>query len=63
MTYALSSPYCLQCEGGSVSFELEVCSIPNLEVNGVRFHRIAGDAWAYTTLCKGVLADMNLADA
>jgi len=58
--FGFSSPYCLFCRWGAVAFELEICSIPNLEVNGIKFHRIAGDVWEYSKLCKSILSDMNL---
>jgi hypothetical protein len=58
--FGFSSPYCLLCQWSGVAFELEICSIPNLEVNGIRFHRISGDVWEYSKLCKTILGDMNL---
>lgn len=58
--FGFSSPYCLLCHWGAISFELEICTIPNLEVNGIRFHRISGDVWEYSKLCRSILEDMNL---
>jgi len=57
-----SSPFCLLCKREGVAFELEICSIPNLAVNGIRFHRISGDVWEYSKLCKAILTDMNLSE-
>jgi len=38
-------PYCLICEKNDLGFELEICSLPNLDINGIRFSRISGDIW------------------
>merc|ERR1719510_455087 len=34
-----------------LSFELEVCRIPNLNVVGIRRKRLKGDAWCYKKVC------------
>jgi maternal embryonic leucine zipper kinase len=39
----------------NLSFELEVCRIPNLNVIGVRRKRLKGDAWCYKKVCEEVL--------
>lgn len=38
-----------------MSFELEVCRIPNLNVVGIRRKRLKGDAWCYKKVCEEVL--------
>lgn len=38
-----------------LSFELEVCRIPNLNVVGIRRKRLKGDAWCYKKVCEEVL--------
>ena len=38
-----------------LSFELEVCRIPNLNVVGIRRKRLKGDAWCYKRVCEEVL--------
>ena len=38
-----------------LSFELEVCRIPNLNVIGIRRKRLKGDAWCYKKVCEEVL--------
>lgn len=38
-----------------LSFELEVCKIPNLNVIGIRRKRLKGDAWCYKKVCEEVL--------
>jgi len=62
IAFGFSSPFCLLCHRDDIAFELEICSIPNLEVNGIRFHRISGDVWDYSKLCKSILTDMNLSE-
>jgi len=38
-----------------LSFELEVCRIPHLNVVGIRRKRLKGDAWCYKRVCEEVL--------
>jgi len=38
-----------------LSFELEVCRIPTLNVIGIRRKRLKGDAWCYKKVCEEVL--------
>ena len=38
-----------------LSFELEVCRIPHLNVVGIRRKRLKGDAWCYKKVCEEVL--------
>lgn len=38
-----------------LSFELEVCMIPSVNVVGIRRKRLKGDAWCYKRVCEQVL--------
>ncbi|XP_068219010.1 maternal embryonic leucine zipper kinase-like [Palaemon carinicauda] len=41
--------------GAKLSFELEVCRVPRLDVVGIRRKRLKGDAWIYKRVCEEVL--------
>ncbi|XP_066974085.1 maternal embryonic leucine zipper kinase-like [Macrobrachium rosenbergii] len=41
--------------GAKLSFELEVCRVPRLDVIGIRRKRLKGDAWIYKRVCEEVL--------
>ncbi|KAG7158333.1 Maternal embryonic leucine zipper kinase-like [Homarus americanus] len=41
--------------GAKLSFELEVCRVPRLDVVGIRRKRLKGDAWIYKRVCEEIL--------
>lgn len=43
-----------------VQFDLEICQIHGLNMNGVRFKRISGGVWGYRTLCQTLMQKMKL---
>lgn len=48
-------------EGKSrLQFEVEVCQIKGLSMNGVKFKRVAGDVWEYRNMCQNLMALMKL---
>ncbi|KNE63982.1 hypothetical protein AMAG_09043 [Allomyces macrogynus ATCC 38327] len=52
--------YLLACAAEDLDFEMEVCRLPRLSVNGVRLKRLGGNSWAYKTLCTEIIAQMKL---
>lgn len=43
-----------------LQFEVEVCQIKGLAMNGVKFKRVAGDVWEYRNMCQILMAGMKL---
>ena len=53
---------CTDTSGGTkLVFDVEVCRLPLLSVNGVRFHRVTGDSWRYKAICKDLSSSLQLA--
>ena len=48
------------CKFEGIEFEVEVCRLPNLNVNALRFKRLAGNSWEYKDLLTGLISKMVL---
>lgn len=49
-------------DGGKakLQFEVEICQIKGLAMNGVKFKRVAGDVWEYRNMCQVLMTGMKL---
>jgi len=65
--YSTAGQYTLVCWHGDensdeayVQWEMEVCRLPRLSLNGVRFRRIAGSAISFKNIATSITDDLRL---
>ncbi|TPX44832.1 hypothetical protein SeMB42_g04192 [Synchytrium endobioticum] len=52
--------YMAICVCSDIEFEVEICKLPRLSVNGLRFKRLAGEAWGYKAVTTDLIAKLQL---
>eukprot|EP01137_Pigoraptor_chileana_P016733 Opistho-2@6102 len=53
-------PFLLACIAEELHFEMEVCKLPRLAMNGLRLKRNSGNSWAYKQICSDLIGKMQL---
>lgn len=52
--------YVINCELDNIAFEIEICKIPRLSVNGLRVKRLTGNSWEYKSLVTALIGKMDI---
>ena len=48
------------CMSNGIEFEIEICKIPRLSVNGLRMKRLTGNSWEYKNIISELINKMDL---
>eukprot|EP01132_Coremiostelium_polycephalum_P005320 gene5320-6625_t len=43
-----------------IIFEIEICRVSGMEMYGIKFRRLCGDVWGYSTICKQIVESLQL---
>jgi MAP/microtubule affinity-regulating kinase len=52
--------YTVVCTLDDLQFEVEICKIPRLSVNGLKIKRLCGNSWDYKNMVTALVGKMNL---
>ncbi|EGC30845.1 hypothetical protein DICPUDRAFT_157371 [Dictyostelium purpureum] len=44
----------------TINFEIEICRVSGMDMYGIKFKRLYGDAWCYSSLCKQIVNGLTL---